>query len=132
MAYHTDAADGHVLAQSGMETPHRRIRDGDALDEDVAAVVGLDEIGPDVRPIPENALLDRHPLLSQLEKTCTLGMLPRISFPPSAVCAAFPRPPVLALAVAVERPSAGDRDVLFAERIAEPPIGHPLNAFVAS
>ena len=55
------AADRHVahrdvLAEDRMDLPHRRVDDRDALDEDVAAAVRLDEVRPQPVALAEDAL----------------------------------------------------------------------------
>src|SRR6478609_688306 len=82
--------------------------------------------------LAEDALADRCALLGHLKKQGAIGCLIRLAFFPSTLGAAFPRPPVLAICIAVDGSRAGDRDVFLFKGIEEGRVVHQLNAFPAS
>src|SRR4249920_737265 len=100
------AADRHiahrdVLAQDRMDLPHRRVDDGDAIDEDVATAVRLDEIRPEPMAFAENPLAHRHAASSEVHQSvagCRLFLAPF----------ATPVPPVVRIRLTVERSSASN------------------------
>ena len=120
------AADGDVLAEHRVDLPHRRVDDRHALDEHVAAAIGLDEIRPQVVARAEDALGDRHALGLHLDQPVARragrgpdcpGSRRRQSHQCSVV------------RLAVERAVAGDRDVLRLEGVDERRVVHQLDAF---
>ena len=121
--------DGDVGAQHRVDLPHRRVEHADAFDQHVRAAVRLDELRAQVVAGAEDAVLDRHAALRHVEERVAVGILIDVALLPAAVRAAFPRPPVRAVAVAVDRAAAGDRDVRLLEGVDERREVHQLGAF---
>ena len=48
-----DTANGHVRREHLVEFPHRRVDDRHVFDEDVLAEIGLNEVRPEVMPMPK-------------------------------------------------------------------------------
>src|SRR5579862_8861547 len=92
------AAHGYVLAEHGIEFPHRRIADAHAFDQHVGAAVGLHEHGPEELALAEHAVLHRHVLFAHCDEL-------------RARPARLPVPPVSAVRLAVKHTRAGDPDV---------------------
>src|SRR5215213_5823828 len=66
VAADVEAADGDVLGERRVHLPEGRVDDGDALDEDVAAAVGLDERRAQARALTEDALSHGHTAVAHL------------------------------------------------------------------
>src|SRR5262249_1916797 len=98
----------HVATEYRMNLPHRRVANSDAVDEDVLAAVGLDELRAQVMTIAEDTVIDWNAFFSHLEQRVAIGT--RL---------VFPRPPVIVVALAVEYAVAGDGDVALTESVNE-------------
>ena len=77
-------------------------------------------------PSPNTRSRDRHAASSEVDQS--VARLPPVSIAPPF---ATPVPPVVRVRLAVERPGAGDRDVLRLERVDERRVVHQLDAFPA-
>jgi hypothetical protein len=90
------AAHGDVLREHRMDLPHRRADDGHALDQDVLAAVGLDEIRPQEAARAEDALATGTPASPMLVEPvarrpfCLPGRLRDLLFQPHQVSSAWP------------------------------------------
>src|ERR1044071_3014382 len=131
VALDVDPADGDVGAEDGVEFPHRRVDDGDALDEHVLAAVGLDELRAEVAAFAEDALADGRAALGQLFERLAGLQLVRHALLPAVSRLTLPEPPVLFVAVAVERALARDGDVLLLEGVDEGRVVHQLHPLPA-
>ena len=99
-----------------------------AFDEDIAAAVGLDEIGPEEIASAEKTLGHRHAALAQIVQKIAAGLdLGRSSSRPLLV----PGPPILLRGCAVEGALAGHGDVLLLEGINEGGVVEALRALPA-
>src|SRR5579871_3381293 len=114
-----------------MDFEHRRVDDGDAVDENVAPAHGFDEIRPEIAAFAEFAVPERSVLLAHRVERVASGLLAGLPFAPAAIGTAFPRPPVFAIAVAVERALAGDCNVVLAVGINERRVVQALQTFPA-
>src|SRR5262245_36797297 len=83
-------------------------------------------------PFSKHSLADRRTLLCHLKKPGAVSRLVGLPFFPPALGPALPRPPVLAVRVAVDRSRARNRDVLFFEGVNEGRVVHQLDSFPAS
>ena len=98
-----------------MDLPHRRVDDRDAVDEDVAAAIRLDEIGPQPLPFAE------HPLATparraRRNRSAGSARRPVLTSPRDRPA---PVPPVVRVRLTVERAGAGHRDVRCLEGVDE-------------
>src|SRR3954453_10898885 len=114
-----DVPDRHVAAQHRMDLPERRPNDGDPLDQDVRAVVRLDETRSEPVAGAADALGDRY---------AEEALLPQRREVP--VTLVEPTPPGVPRALAVERAGAGDRDVGAAVRVDHRRVVTDLETFV--
>src|SRR5690348_2269004 len=105
-----DVLHGDVPAEDGMDLPHRRVADRNALNEYVCAAVWLDELGPEVGAFAEESVLHGSLRVCHLHERVAGLQLAGISLLPPTICAAFPWPPVLAIGLAIENAWAGDAD----------------------
>src|SRR4029077_4709409 len=87
---------------------------------------------PQIMPIAEDALPYRRALLGHLKKQRAIGRLIGLAWVPSTLRPPLPRPPVLAICIAVDGPRASDRDVFLFKGIDEGRVVHQLNPFPAS
>ena len=126
-----DTPDGDVLTQCRVEFPHRRVDDTEAFDQDILAAVRFDELRTEVAAVAEDAFGDGDVFLGLVNEFVPRCFLVRVAFLPTAVRAAFPRPPVVAIGLAVEGAGAGDRDVLLLEGVDERRVVHALDALPA-
>ena len=122
-----DVAHGDIPAQHGIEFPHRRIADGDAFEQNVGRAVWLHEIGPQRGPIAVDALAHRHVFFALREQGAVVGGR-RLR---AAHGIFLPRPPVVRVRAAIERPVSGDGDVGLFEGVNEGRVVHALGAFEA-
>ena len=104
-ALQVHAVDGHVLAQHGVQQPHRGVVQRDALHQDVLALVELHEVRPEHVPFAEHPLGDRHPFLTHLEQRLPVLLL-------QSGARVLPVPPVVRIGIAVEGAVPGHCDVL--------------------
>ena len=125
------AAHDDVCAEDRVDLPHRRVRDRHALDEHVAATVGLYELRAQVVAFAEDTLLDRHPALGHLEEPVAAFLLVHAARRPAVLFAALPRPPVHVVGLPVERTAARDGHVLLLEGVDERRVVHHLDALPA-
>jgi hypothetical protein len=84
---------------------------------------GLDERRPQGVARSEHTPIDGRALLAKAEEQVAVGLLVRL-----AARAVLPGPPMVGVGLAVERPAAGDRDVLLLERVHERRVVHQLDA----
>src|SRR5579863_10204474 len=91
----------------------------------------LDQARPQIAALPESPFADGHILGAHLEQPVPRGILAYHALRPAAVGAAFPWPPVLAIAISVERSFARYRDVLLSIRVEEGRVVHALDSLPA-
>src|SRR4029453_7886838 len=102
--------DYDILAEHGMDFPHRRIDDRQALDQNILAFVRLDELRSQIVAETEHTFGDRHVLVHHLVQMRTRGPLAEDLRIAAVVRIAVPFPEER-FALSVERALAGDRDV---------------------
>src|SRR5579859_3528214 len=100
-----------------MDLPHRRPEERDAFDQHIPASVRLDELRAQIMALPEDPPADGNSVFSHVEKSFAIVFLIWVPLLPSTILAALPGPPVLTVAVAVNRAFTGDGDVLLPEGI---------------
>src|SRR5437660_5002322 len=110
-----------------MNSPHRRIDDVNAFDQDIARTIRLNEIWSQVVSFSEDSILHRHSALTVIEQLADAGT--GGSF--AAFFASGPRPPVLIRSRAIERAATCNSDILLFERVDERRVVHALSAFEA-
>src|SRR5437899_7393898 len=102
-----------------MHLPHGSVFEGDSGDQYILATVGFNELRPQVVAFSEDTIFHRDTLLCHLKERFAVFILIRLSCSPAAIDTPLPGPPVFAIGVAVNRPAAGDRDVLLLKGIDE-------------
>jgi len=114
-----------------MDLPHRRALDAHALDENIAAVVGLNEIGPQAIASSKEAFSDGNPFASHADEAVAVGFRHSLPLPARLGLLLFPAPPHPLVGLAVEGAAAGDGDILLAEGVDEGGIVHALDPLIA-
>src|SRR5262245_55840914 len=110
MTANLDASDCDVAGKHWMYFPHRRIDDGDAFDQDIAAAIRLDELGSQIAAT-KLPLFYRHTFFRQLLQPTAVSARAWRSFLPPVIRPPHPRPPMFVVALAVERALSRYRDV---------------------
>src|SRR5262249_55495133 len=116
MTYDSDAAHGDVSRNHRMNLPHRRVNDLNAFNEDVFRAVRLDEVRPQVMPLTEDALANRHTALPHLAQSADVFGCHRRAARGATPC---PLPPILIRSRTVKCAATRYRNVLLPEGINE-------------
>ena len=106
-----DAAGGEVGAEDGVQLPHGRVGDGDALDQNVGALDGLVEVGAQIVAFAEDALLCGGAVVGHLAQQLDV-VVTGLGDGAVRVDGAGPVPPVVLVSLTVEGALAGQSDVL--------------------
>src|SRR5215510_10970738 len=103
-----------------MDLPHRRVADGDALDQNVSAAIRLNEVRPQIRTFAENSFADGSPLRPEFDQPLSCRSL-----------GVAPTPPMRLVRLAVDCSRTGDGEVPLFKCINERRIVHQLGTFPA-
>src|SRR5437762_6615059 len=102
-----------------MNLPHWRILQRHALDQNILAAIGLEQVRSQITSFAEDSLAHGRALGNHLLKQSSRLARTGVALFPAAARASRPRPPIFAIGLAVDYAFAGDRDVLLLKGIDE-------------
>src|SRR5262245_40023908 len=97
-----------------------------AFDQHILTTIRLNEHRPQETAFAEDTLADRRAFGNVFVECRARLALFRIALLPATTGASFPRPPMLAVGVAIDDTRAGDGDVLLFEGVNERRVAHQL------